>query len=156
MLFTTGWFLGRPAPLRRGQPLAHGGPAGMVPPARTDGLGQVMGPPRRHHTWSPPAHSTVALALLMSGTVALPLTIVVLVVTALWSATARARLGGQTGDIPGRRPAPDRNRSPAPLVVTNAPEGPQICLTGICTRNPSSASVTFSWQVSRDRTGSGS
>jgi hypothetical protein len=31
----------------------------------------------------------------------------------------------------------------------------QICFSGICTRKPSSASDTFSWQVRRDRDGSG-
>ena len=32
----------------------------------------------------------------------------------------------------------------------------QICFSGIWTRRPSSASVTFNWQVRRDRAGSGS
>jgi len=32
----------------------------------------------------------------------------------------------------------------------------QICFSGIWTINPSSAGVTFNWQVRRERTGSGS
>ena len=32
----------------------------------------------------------------------------------------------------------------------------QICFSGICTTSPSSASVTLSWQVRRERAGSGS
>ena len=35
-------------------------------------------------------------------------------------------------------------------------ERPQICFSGICTFSPSSASVTLSWQVRRERAGSGS
>jgi len=43
----------------------------------------------------------VVLGITLAGTAALPLALVTLAVTALWSATARARLGGQTGDILG-------------------------------------------------------
>ena len=35
------------------------------------------------------------------------------------------------------------------------PHPRQICFSGICTRSPSSASETLSWQVRRERTGSG-
>lgn len=100
MLFTTGWFwvaLPLCAAVSRWPMVAL---LEWLPPARPDGLGQVMGRPGGT-TLVVCSALTVALALLMSGKVALPLAIVVLVVTALWSATARSRLGGQTGDILG-------------------------------------------------------
>jgi adenosylcobinamide-GDP ribazoletransferase len=100
MLFTTGWFwaaLPLVGAVSRWPMVAL---LEWLPPAKSDGLGQVMGRPGG---WTLIGTSAVAVvtALLLGGHVALPLAIVLLCVTALWSATARARVGGHTGDILG-------------------------------------------------------
>ncbi len=71
-----------------------------MPPARSDGLGQIMGRPGGRAMIGA-STICIVIALVLGGTVALPLALVTLAFTALWSATARARLGGQTGDILG-------------------------------------------------------
>jgi adenosylcobinamide-GDP ribazoletransferase len=119
MLFTTGWFwvaLPLCAAVSRWPMVAL---LEWLPPAKPDGLGQVMGKPGGQTLVAASAVTTV-IALVLAGTVALPLAIVVLCVTALWSATARARLGGQTGDILG---AVQHLTETAALLtlVTNAP-----------------------------------
>lgn len=71
-----------------------------LPPARAGGLGQGVGVP-------PAPTLALAIGIAVAGTSGLvglwtlPLALAVAGVTLLWAAIARARIGGQTGDILG-------------------------------------------------------
>lgn len=71
-----------------------------LPPAREGGLSRMVGRPDGR-TLALSGAVGLALALLAIGPAALDAAIMVVVVAALWGWAARARLGGQTGDICG-------------------------------------------------------
>ena len=72
----------------------------LVPNARQDGLSRGVGRPS-HRIAGVAAALAVVLALIFAGGTAISAVIAVLVITCITALIARARIGGQTGDILG-------------------------------------------------------
>lgn len=71
-----------------------------LPPARTGGLSQSVGRPPVQTFWL--ALGLVAvMGMVVAGSWAIPAAIVVGITTLIWGLIARAKIGGQTGDILG-------------------------------------------------------
>jgi adenosylcobinamide-GDP ribazoletransferase len=71
-----------------------------LPPAREGGLSRLVGRPGGA-TLALSGAAALAAGLVAAGGAALLAGFAVLAVTLAWGATARARLGGQTGDVCG-------------------------------------------------------
>lgn len=71
-----------------------------LPSVRRGGLSDRVGRPPASTVWTAAAVGA-GVALLALGPLTMPLILVTMIVTMLWAAIARAKIGGQTGDILG-------------------------------------------------------